>query len=334
MEQALNVVRNLAEDEEGTKMVFTEAGEKILARLPGALVSTNENVVLQVYFALSSGCIVEEYTQAAYVLANLSNAPHEQQDLLLSTPSLLPAIQKCIEVNKAEVRRPAVSAVHELVKGDPRRRKGLFIDAGVLSTLRRLVEWSGHGPSAGGHSHSHSHAHPHAHSHGMPSSPIPIGTSSVGGWGRPQRRPSTGAVSGPSVGGYGSSGGWASPGWTVPDGSALASSSAGPASPGSAHTPWGWSHPHSHHPHSHIHVHGHQHPHSLPHPPPLVHVPIGSQVNIHLPIHSHGSLGIIHGHGAYAMRESPIAFDDDRDVVYNARAAIDWLERGESFLAA
>ena len=34
------------------------------------------------------------------------------------------------------------------------------------------------------------------------------------------------------------------------------------------------------------------------------------------------------------MRESPIAFDDDRDVVYNARAAIDWLERGESFLAA
>jgi len=55
VEQALNVVRNLAEDEEGTKMVFAEAGEKILARLPGALVSSNENIVLQVCITLFIG---------------------------------------------------------------------------------------------------------------------------------------------------------------------------------------------------------------------------------------------------------------------------------------
>lgn len=48
-EQALNVIRNLAENEDGIDLVFSEVGPRVLLdHLVAALGSTNEDVVLQV----------------------------------------------------------------------------------------------------------------------------------------------------------------------------------------------------------------------------------------------------------------------------------------------
>ncbi|KAF8163814.1 armadillo-type protein [Crassisporium funariophilum] len=139
-EQAFNVVRNLAETEEGIAMVFREVGPQVLGRIGVALGSGNDNVVLQ----------------AAYVLANLSNGTHEQQDMILSYPRLLSALQTCL-ASKAEARRPAVSCILELVRGNPRRRKEMM-EAGIVGTLKRLCE-------CGSMHHYAPHSH-HAYGHG------------------------------------------------------------------------------------------------------------------------------------------------------------------------
>jgi hypothetical protein len=54
-EQAFNVVRNLAENEDGIEMVFRELGTDVLLHhLETALKSSEEDVVLQVNFSLPS----------------------------------------------------------------------------------------------------------------------------------------------------------------------------------------------------------------------------------------------------------------------------------------
>ena len=83
------------------------------------------------------------------MLANMSNGTFEQQDLILSYPNLLSALQVCLSEAKAEVRGPAVSCILELVTKNPRRKKAMT-EAGIVSTLKRLCEWSGHGGTSGG----------------------------------------------------------------------------------------------------------------------------------------------------------------------------------------
>lgn len=78
------------------------------------------------------------------MLANMSNGTFEQQDLILSYPNLLSALQVCLSESKAEVRGPAVSCILELVSKNPRRKKAMT-EAGIVTTLKRLCEWSGHG---------------------------------------------------------------------------------------------------------------------------------------------------------------------------------------------
>ncbi|KAJ7231249.1 armadillo-type protein [Mycena rebaudengoi] len=137
-EQAFTVVRNLAENEQGIDMLFRELGAEVLLRtITAALAAPDDDVVLQ----------------ATYVLANLSNGI-PQQALLLAHAPLLAALRTALAERAPAIRRPAVSAICELARGDSRGRRAL-VDAGVVSTLRALC-------------YSASHALP---SSAMPSSP-------------------------------------------------------------------------------------------------------------------------------------------------------------------
>ncbi|PPQ75379.1 hypothetical protein CVT26_015511 [Gymnopilus dilepis] len=151
-EQAFNTLRNIAEDEEGISLVFASLDTSLLlSKVLAGLHSRSEDVVLQACFAL----------------ANLANGCEEQQEEIVGFPGMLNALRDCIAeggpgpghtvvasgllspgggggLGSSEVRKPAVSCVLTLVKGQPRRRKEMN-DAGIVSTLKRFTEWSGHG---------------------------------------------------------------------------------------------------------------------------------------------------------------------------------------------
>ncbi|SJL09728.1 uncharacterized protein ARMOST_13109 [Armillaria ostoyae] len=135
-EQAFNIVRNLAEDEEAIDMVFEGLGTHILLeRLVKTLESRDEDVVLQ----------------AASLLANLANGSDVQQDLILSCPKILVSLKACLAESKPEIRRPAVGCILELARRSSKGRKEM-VETGILSTLRHICEWSG-----GGLTMSHAH---------------------------------------------------------------------------------------------------------------------------------------------------------------------------------
>lgn len=98
-EQALNVVRNLAENEDGIEMVFREIGPAVLMRhIESAFHSPEEDVVLQ----------------AAYLLANLSNGTSTHKSHILDSRGVLSSLQTCLAGTKTEIRKPVVGCVFEL----------------------------------------------------------------------------------------------------------------------------------------------------------------------------------------------------------------------------
>ncbi|KAI0929233.1 hypothetical protein AcW1_006226 [Taiwanofungus camphoratus] len=126
LEQALHVVRHIADKVEDVDMVFQELGEDaLLDKLAGSLESENEDVLLQ----------------AVCVVANVANSPPHQNSIL-SNSRILASLKTCLVDAKAEVRRPAISCVLELAKANPRSHKELH-DAGIDSTLRHMCEYSG-----------------------------------------------------------------------------------------------------------------------------------------------------------------------------------------------
>ncbi|KAJ7590838.1 ARM repeat-containing protein [Mycena floridula] len=126
-EQAFNVVRNIAEDEDSIDMIFEELGsEALLSHVATSLRSSDDDVVLQ----------------AAYVLANLANAHESHQESITSHREILVALQRCIAESKTEIRRPAVACILELARNHPERRK-VLADAGIVSTLHHICEWGG-----------------------------------------------------------------------------------------------------------------------------------------------------------------------------------------------
>lgn len=123
-------------------MVFLQLGPRILGKLVDGMKAQNEDIV----------------SQATFALANLSNGTSEQQDLLVRYPHLLETLQYCLSEGSASIRRPSVSCVLNLIKKNPRRRKDM-LDAGIVATLKRICEWSGHAigiPHKSYHSHGHS----------------------------------------------------------------------------------------------------------------------------------------------------------------------------------
>ncbi|KIY46790.1 ARM repeat-containing protein [Fistulina hepatica ATCC 64428] len=132
-EQALNIMKNLTETEDGVQMVFDELGSTTLMRhLMEASKSLDEDVVIQ----------------AVYVLANIANGSDEHQDFILSNPDLLAELRTCLGEKSVDIRRPAVACVLHLARSnysDPARRRRM-IDAGLLATLKHVCERSATGP--------------------------------------------------------------------------------------------------------------------------------------------------------------------------------------------
>lgn len=154
-EQAWSIMRNLAEDEDGIDMVFQEMEPDFLLDTLTAALEMHDtslrsrdtlcatDITLQVRnLCIFLLCADNPVHQAAFVLANLCNGDIAVQDAILSHASLLKALRSCLAHVSVEVRRPAVSCVWELVRSQPGRRRELS-EAGIIGTLRHIVEWSG-----------------------------------------------------------------------------------------------------------------------------------------------------------------------------------------------
>ncbi|KAG6815975.1 hypothetical protein H0H87_009702 [Tephrocybe sp. NHM501043] len=175
-EQALNVLRNITENEAGVELVHKEVGEDVLLEhVAAALKSVNDDVVLQ----------------AAYLLANLANdpeAPHQAR--ILAHPKVLPALHAALltatitptspssgsgststsastsfatptsptvtsphshtphsltQAPRAQARGPLVSCVAQLAKAGAAQVRA----AGFEGALRHVCEWAGGGLGGG-----------------------------------------------------------------------------------------------------------------------------------------------------------------------------------------
>lgn len=127
-EQAFNIVRNLADNEDGIDLVFQEMGVNILLdRTRTALESTDDDVT----------------QQAALTLANLVNGNGNDASQIITFPRMLAVLHSCLSDRKTDIRRPICSIVCELAQtGGTEGRKAL-VDEGFGSTLKRIVEWAG-----------------------------------------------------------------------------------------------------------------------------------------------------------------------------------------------
>lgn len=86
--------------------------------------------------------------QTAYFLGNLSNGTRAHQDFIFTHLPLLDLIHACMADGKSGVRSPLVSCVLNLLTSNSRRRQE-FVDAGFVSTLRHLCDWTGTGGGVG-----------------------------------------------------------------------------------------------------------------------------------------------------------------------------------------
>ncbi|KAF5323748.1 hypothetical protein D9619_012877 [Psilocybe cf. subviscida] len=227
-EQAFNLLRNLAENEDGIAMVFRELTSSVLLeKLVYGLNSPSEDVVLQ----------------AAFALANLANGTQDQQDSIMQYPGILSALKTCLEEAPQSIRRPAVSCVFVLAKSNPRRRREMQ-EVGIVSTLKKICEWSGHGhgPSHGHTSHG-SYSGSAAGNYGM--SVSPTASTASGAWGG---RSPTARASGMTFyhgsGGMASGGGGSTYGSWSGSGSSLHAHAAAHGIGGSGTTSRPWSTPH------------------------------------------------------------------------------------------
>jgi hypothetical protein len=128
-EQALNIIRNLSENEEGIDLVFSEIGtDNLLDRLWAALESSDDDVTLQ----------------ATLALANLVSSSEPNYTTRISNfPRMLPILHSCLSDRKTDIRRPVSSIVCELARmGGSEVRKAL-LEEGFGGTLRWIVEWAG-----------------------------------------------------------------------------------------------------------------------------------------------------------------------------------------------
>lgn len=69
----------------------------------------------------------------------------------MSHPQILESLRTCLAVSKTDIRRPIVGCILQLTRTNPKRRREI-VDAGFVSTLRHLCDWSGAAGSPGGRS--------------------------------------------------------------------------------------------------------------------------------------------------------------------------------------
>ncbi|KIK78727.1 hypothetical protein PAXRUDRAFT_36581 [Paxillus rubicundulus Ve08.2h10] len=126
-EQAFAILRNLAENEEGLDLTVSSMGDEVLASCISAGLDNPNELVTR---------------EAAELLGNLSNGTRAQQDLIFAHPPILDLMHCCMSDAKSGVRTPLVHCVFNLLRGNPRRKHELT-DAGFVSTLRHLCDWTG-----------------------------------------------------------------------------------------------------------------------------------------------------------------------------------------------
>ncbi|KAG5636721.1 hypothetical protein H0H81_007088 [Sphagnurus paluster] len=167
-EQALNVLRNISEDEDGVELLASSMDyQALLDRIAAALKSPHEDIVLQ----------------ASYLLANLSNGGRVHHERILVHPHILPALHTALTAatslplpvpvspspiaiaiaspttpsspppststsaatSRAESRAPIVACVAELARVGPARVRA----AGLEPVLRHVCEWAAGGMGLG-----------------------------------------------------------------------------------------------------------------------------------------------------------------------------------------
>lgn len=308
-EQAFTILRNLAENEEGTSLVF----HHLLAPAsnkppPSSVVSPPPSPLLSILLSGLTSSSPDVVLQSAFALANLANSPVQAHlEKFAFWPGMLSVLQNLLvdggvgagaahtisthwppasssyssasanPVRTAEIRRPVVQCIATLAtKGSSKVRREVR-ESGIAGTLKRLCEWSGV-PSGSGALGGHLGG-----STGMSLSPP---TSPSGHWaGRTPASPTSGSSS--MGGNSASSGVYGS--WS---------------GSGSMHGSLGHS----------------------THQGPGVGIPVGRYGG-------HGAYLGGHGHGA-GGGGGVLAIEDDRDVIQRARAALEWLEHGEGFATA
>ncbi|KAH0826931.1 ARM repeat-containing protein [Lanmaoa asiatica] len=132
-EQAFCILRNLAEDEEGITLIFSSMEEDLLAGCISTGLESPSELVTR---------------ETAYFLGNVSNGTRAQQDLIFTHPPILDLVHSCMADGKSGVRSPLVSCVLNLLTSNPKRRQE-FTEAGFVSTLRHLCDWTGTGGGVG-----------------------------------------------------------------------------------------------------------------------------------------------------------------------------------------
>ncbi|KAK1224038.1 hypothetical protein PQX77_013060 [Marasmius sp. AFHP31] len=147
-EQAINIVRNLAENENGIDMVYEQFGRidltgiplgaskkdvsvpesafpSLLATIPSNPTSSPPHPLIAIMTTLLSAppnALLDVTSQATYVIANLANGSSAQQAMMLNHPPLLRAIGTVIAefprgFEGGDARKPAIGTILTLAKG-------------------------------------------------------------------------------------------------------------------------------------------------------------------------------------------------------------------------
>ncbi|KAG6884081.1 hypothetical protein C0992_007057, partial [Termitomyces sp. T32_za158] len=150
-EQALNVLKNLTEDEFGVEFVTNEVvDDVILNHIANALRSANDDIILQ----------------AASLLANLANDVEAPlQGRILSHPQILPALHAALVAATITASSPSSATAHAHHSHTPRTQaRGPLVScvaqlavrgaaqiqaAGFEGALRHVCEWAGGGLGGG-----------------------------------------------------------------------------------------------------------------------------------------------------------------------------------------
>lgn len=132
-EQAFSILRNLTEDEAGLDLVFRSTGDEFLINcLSTGLDSYHE-------------CVSRE---TAHVLGHIANGTRAQQDLVFKHSHILEGMRHCLADAHPSTRVPLMTCLHGLLQTNPRRQRDL-VEAGFLSPLQHLCEWTGRGIGGG-----------------------------------------------------------------------------------------------------------------------------------------------------------------------------------------
>ncbi|OJA13588.1 hypothetical protein AZE42_02727 [Rhizopogon vesiculosus] len=125
-EQAMAIMCNLAGDEKGVDYVFESIDTETLANcITVGLESSSEDVT----------------HHTACFLANIANGSREQQDFIFAHAHILHAVHDCMTDAKSVTRYTLVSSILALVQSNIRRKHELA-DAGIISTLRHMCDWT------------------------------------------------------------------------------------------------------------------------------------------------------------------------------------------------